>query len=132
MNFTLLPNGWRVGRKDQSLYDVRSVIYCRRDFAVATGRSPYSDLRLSLKEEQLLVEVAPGKNRILYLWGHLTAIHDGMFSVVRLGERRHPALDAIFIPQPDRSMRVPESAEIAMCWEAVHTALLTTFTTPRA
>src|SRR5258708_1793187 len=87
------------------------------------------DLCLSLNEEQLLVEVTPGKNRILYLWGHLTAIHDGMFSVLRLGERLHPELDAIFITQPDRSMPLPTSAEIAKCWEAVHTALLSTLTT---
>ena len=49
-------------------------------------------LCLSCSEEQLLVEVAPGKNRILYLWGHLTAVNDAMFSVLRLGERLHPEL----------------------------------------
>ena len=35
-------------------------------------------LCLSCSEEQLLVEVAPGKNRIAYLWGHLTAVNDAM------------------------------------------------------
>ena len=44
-------------------------------------------LCLSCTEEQLLVEVAPGKNRIVYLWGHLTAVDDAMLSVLRLGER---------------------------------------------
>ena len=58
-------------------------------------------LCLSCTEEQLLVEVAPGKNRIIYLWGHLTAIHDAMFNVLRLGERLHPELDAVFIARPD-------------------------------
>jgi hypothetical protein len=86
-------------------------------------------LCLGLSEEQLLVEVAPGKNRILYLWGHLTAVHDAMFSVLRTGERLHPDLDAIFITQPDRSQPLPTSAEIARCWEAIHTALLSTFAT---
>ena len=86
-------------------------------------------LCLSLNEEQLLVEVAPGKNRILYLWGHLTAIHDAMFRALRLGERLHPELDAIFITQPDRSMPLPTPAEIAKCWEAINTALLSTFST---
>ena len=86
-------------------------------------------LCLSRTEEQLLVEVAPGKNRIMYLWGHLTAIHDAMFSVLRLGERLHPELDAIFIAQPDRSMPLPTSAEIANCWEGVHTELFSRFTT---
>src|SRR6266478_3218685 len=86
-------------------------------------------LCLSLNEEQLLVEVAPGKNRILYLWGHLTAIHDGMFSVLRLGDRLHPELDAVFIAQPDRSAPLPTSTEIAKCWEDVHTELLSRFKT---
>jgi hypothetical protein len=86
-------------------------------------------LCLSLSEEQLLVEVTPGKNRVLYLWGHLTAIHDAMFSVLRLGERLHPELDAIFITNPDRSMPLPTSTDIAKCWEAIHTALPSAFTT---
>jgi hypothetical protein len=86
-------------------------------------------LCLGLNDEQLLVEVAPGKNRILYLWGHLTAIHDGMFSILRLGDRLHPALDSLFVAQPDRSMPLPTSAEIAKCWEGVHTELLSRFTT---
>jgi hypothetical protein len=85
-------------------------------------------LCLSLNEEQLLVEGAPGKNRILYLWGHLIAIHDAMFSVLRLGERLHPELDAVFIAQPDRSIPLPTSAEIAKCWESIHTELLSRFT----
>src|ERR1700689_5172641 len=82
-----------------------------------------------LNEDQLLVEVAPGRNRIVYLWGHLTAVHDAMFSVLRMGERLHPELDAIFITQSDRSMPLPPSAEIARCWDAIHTALLSTFAT---
>jgi hypothetical protein len=52
-----------------------------------------------------------------------------MFSVLRLGERLHRELDAIFVTQPDRSMPLPTSAEIANCWEAIHTALLSTFAT---
>src|SRR5580692_6005701 len=85
-------------------------------------------LCLSCSEEQLLVEVAPGKNRISYLWGHLTAIHDAMFSALRLGERLHPELDAVFITQPDRSTPLPTSAEISKCWEGVHTELVSRLT----
>src|SRR5260370_9244422 len=69
-------------------------------------------LCLSLNEEQLLVEIAPGKNRILYLWGHLTAVHDSMFSALRTGERLYPELDAMFIPQPDRPKPLPTSTKI--------------------
>ncbi len=46
----------------------------------------------SLTEDDLLKEVAPGRNRLIYLWGHLTAIHDAMFPILGLGERLHPEL----------------------------------------
>ena len=83
----------------------------------------------SCSEEHLLVEVASGKNRILYLWGHLTAVDDALFSILRLGERLHPELDAIFIAQPDRSVSLPTSTEIAKRWEDVHIELLSRFKT---
>jgi uncharacterized damage-inducible protein DinB len=86
-------------------------------------------LCLSCSEKQLLVDVAPGKSSISYLRGHLTAVNDAMFSVLRLGERLHPELDAVFIAQPDRSVPHPTSAEIAKCWEDVHAQLLSRFKT---
>jgi len=52
-----------------------------------------------------------------------------MFSVLRLGERLHPELDAVFIAQPDRSVPLPNFTEIAKCWEDVHTELLSRFKT---
>src|SRR6267142_6805959 len=57
----------------------------------------------SLTEEELLKEVAPGRNRLIYLWGHLTALHDAMFPILGLGERLHPELDAIFVSAPDKT-----------------------------
>ena len=57
----------------------------------------------SLTEDELLKEVTPGRNRLIYLWGHLTAIHDAMFPILGLGERLHPELDAIFVSSPDKT-----------------------------
>jgi len=31
-----------------------------------------------LSSDEILREIAPGRNRLLYLWGHLTAVHDAM------------------------------------------------------
>ncbi len=55
----------------------------------------------SLSFEEVLREIAPGRNRLLYLWGHLTAIHDAMLPLLELGERLHPELDAAFVTNPD-------------------------------
>ena len=41
----------------------------------------------NLAEDQLLKEVAPGRNRLIYLWGHLTAVHDARFPILGLEER---------------------------------------------
>ena len=34
-----------------------------------------------LSDQEVLKEIAPGKNRLIYLWGHLTATHDAMLDV---------------------------------------------------
>ena len=57
-----------------------------------------------LTEDQLLREVAPGKNRVIYLWGHLIAVHDKMFEILGLGSRLHPDMDAVFIDNPDKAV----------------------------
>lgn len=84
----------------------------------------------SLTEDELLKEVAPGKNRLIYLWGHLTAAHDAMFPILGLGERLHPELDAIFISSPDKSgPPLPAVGELRKYWEDVNSKLLSQFAT---
>ena len=51
----------------------------------------------SLTPEQLEKEIAPGKNRLIYLWGHLTAVHDLMLPLLGLGPRLHAELDEPFL-----------------------------------
>ena len=79
-------------------------------------------------EDELLKEVAPGKNRLIYLLGHLTATHDAMFSILGLGPRLHPELDAIFISNPDKTAtRVPSGGELKKYWDEVNSKLLAEF-----
>ena len=82
----------------------------------------------NLTAGQLLKEVAPGKNRIIYLWGHLTAAHDAMFLILGLGERLHPELDAIFISSPDKAVaELPPVGELRKYWDEVNGKLLSQF-----
>src|ERR1700723_1219029 len=82
----------------------------------------------SLTDDQLLKEVAPGKNRVIYLWGHLTAAHDAMFPILGLGERLHPELDAIFISSPDKAeAQLPAIGELRKYWDEVNAKLLSQF-----
>lgn len=84
----------------------------------------------NLTDDQLLKEVAPGKNRLIYLWGHLTAAHDAMFPILGLGERLHPELDAIFVSSPDKAgPQLPSTAELRGYWDDVNGKLLSQFAT---
>lgn len=58
----------------------------------------------NLSDEEFEREVAPGRNRVRYLVGHLAAFQDRLVELIKIGERRHPELD-IFIDQPDRSFQ---------------------------
>ena len=83
----------------------------------------------SLTEDELLKEVAPGKNRLIYLWGHLTAIDDAMFPILGLGARLHPELDAIFVSSPDKTgAQLPPVGELRKYWDEVNGKLLSQFT----
>src|SRR5258707_3968894 len=82
----------------------------------------------SLREDELLKEVAPGRNRLIYLWGHLTAIHDAMFPILGLGQRLHPGLDAIFVSSPDNTgAQLTPVGELRNYWDEVNAKLLSQF-----
>jgi DinB superfamily len=81
-----------------------------------------------LSDEQLQKEVAPGKNRLIYLWGHLTAVHDRMLPLLDLGQRLHPELDPLFLTNPDRTAaELPPAGEIKKFWNEVNSKLLAGF-----
>jgi len=81
----------------------------------------------ALTEDQLLKEVAPGKNRLIYIWGHLTAIHDAMFPILGLGPRMHSELDDIFVANPDKVAQLPSASELKKYWDEVNGKLLAHF-----
>jgi DinB superfamily len=81
-----------------------------------------------LSEEQLLQEVAPGKNRLIYLWGHLTAVHDRMLPLLALGPRVYPEFDALFLTNPDKAApTLPAAQAIKKAWDDVNGRLLAGF-----
>jgi hypothetical protein len=81
-----------------------------------------------LDELQLQREVAPGKNRLIYLLGHLTAVHDRMLPLLDLGPRLHPEYDPLFLTSPDRTVpELPAGDEIKKFWNEVNGKLLAAF-----
>ena len=57
-----------------------------------------------LSQEQLEKQIAPGRNRLIYLWGHMTAINDALFPLLGLGPKLYPELDHMFLSSPDRTV----------------------------
>jgi DinB superfamily len=81
-----------------------------------------------LNDEQLQQQVAPGRNRLYYLVGHLTAVHDRMFSLLDIGERLHPELDDVYITNPDKTHPDPLSAtDLKAAWSEVNDKLTAIF-----
>jgi hypothetical protein len=75
----------------------------------------------ALSPAQVLQEIAPGRNKLLYLWGHLTAIHDAMLPLLGMGKRLYPELDVAFVINPDKSQTVtPSHEEIRRAWITVN------------
>jgi hypothetical protein len=82
----------------------------------------------SVPDEGLNQPVAPGRNRLYYLLGHLTAVHDRMFPLLGLGDRLHPELDQPFLENPDKaSDNKISAANLRSAWKEVNSKLTAAF-----
>ena len=82
----------------------------------------------NLSQEQLLQEVAPGKNRLIYLWGHLTAFNDALIPLLGFGSRMRPELDLMFVSNPDRTVTtILSGGELKNIWQETSQILWTGF-----
>lgn len=78
----------------------------------------------ALTDEQLQARIAPGKNRLVYLYGHLIAVHDRMLPLLGVGERLYAELDAPFLLEADSAnIASPSAADLKQRWNAVHDRL---------
>jgi uncharacterized damage-inducible protein DinB len=84
----------------------------------------------SLSDEQLAKEIAPGKNTGTYLFGHLIAVNDAMLPLLGFGDRLFPALEELFIKNPDKSgLDLPAVSELKENLETVNAKLAIHFKT---
>jgi DinB superfamily len=82
----------------------------------------------SLTDEQLLTDIAPGKNRPIYLLGHLISVNDSMIPQLRLGDAAYGHLKEPFITSPDRSTAdLPSASELRQNWKDLNTRLNSLF-----
>jgi hypothetical protein len=82
----------------------------------------------ALSPRELEQEVARGKNRLIYLWGHLAAVNDQLLPLLRIGERLHPEFDGMFISNPDRSVQLTVSGQsLKAAWQEINQKLWESF-----
>ena len=78
----------------------------------------------SLDDEQLRKQVAPNRNRLFYLLGHLTVVHDRMLPLLGISERLHPELEEAYLTNPDQTISDPLSAaDLKKAWSEVNAAI---------
>jgi uncharacterized damage-inducible protein DinB len=81
-----------------------------------------------LPNAHLMNEIAPGRNRGIYLLGHLVAVHDLMLPLLRFEEVIYPDLQPVFVDAPDRAFETIPQAEILRAqWSAINERLLNHF-----
>ncbi len=78
-------------------------------------------------DDDLQKEVAPGKNRLSYLLGHLTSSNDTMMTLFGFGPKLHASYEDVFSKNPDRALPQPPASEIRQAWRDVHSALAKNF-----
>jgi uncharacterized damage-inducible protein DinB len=82
----------------------------------------------SVSDEAMSKEVAPGKNSIIYLLGHLIAANDSMLSL--FGKQRlYAHFDEPFLKSPDKSgQQFPSVQDLRNDWKQANEALTAMFT----
>ncbi|MES2795604.1 MAG: DinB family protein [Bacteroidota bacterium] len=71
----------------------------------------------SITDETLQKEIVSGKNRGIYLLGHLIAAHDDLLPLLGLGDKLYPELEEPFLSKPDKSIKeIPSAQELRAIW----------------
>ncbi|MCW3119568.1 MAG: hypothetical protein JWM28_3650 [Chitinophagaceae bacterium] len=78
----------------------------------------------ALTDEQLQHEIAPGRNRGIYLLGHLIAVHDDLTRLLDFGDKLYPELVKPFLESPDKIIaEIPSAKELRAAWSTMNETL---------
>ncbi len=93
----------------------------------ASRNTVVTDFFNQYRDEDYLAEVAPGRNRAIYLLGHLISSNDGMLPLFGLGNRLFPKLE-VFSTSPDKSFEMSLTiGDLKKQWETLNTTLTAHF-----
>jgi hypothetical protein len=93
-----------------------------------TYNNRFNKLLDELTDEQLFSEVAPGRNRGIYLAGHLVAVNDSILPLLGFGEKLYPQLEQVFLANPDKSgLEMPSTGELRKYRDEINAKLFYNF-----
>jgi hypothetical protein len=107
---------------EQTMTDLKRLT----DSAIASWKQQLSridQIVAASADADLEREIAPGRNRLYYLVGHLAVVHDRMFPLLGVGERRYQQLDKPFLEDADSKKSDLPAAELRRIWSDVNTRL---------
>ena len=76
----------------------------------------FNELLGNFTDEQLQQQVAPGRNRGIYLLGHLVAVHDDMITLMDLGDKLYPAINEVFKAPDSAAADIPDAKTLREYW----------------
>lgn len=78
----------------------------------------------ALSDAQLQQEIAPGRNRGIYLLGHMVAVHDDMMRLLGFGEKLYPELFHPFVEAADKTVtELPAAQSLRAAWTTINDTL---------
>mgnify|MGYP002138500610 CR=1 FL=1 len=112
------PQGPQPMNDQQALF-VRMTLDAWTERVNATGA-----LLEKLTDDELMRQVAPGRNRGIYLMGHLITVHDMMLPLLRFQEVVYPELKSAFLDEADKAANaLPPVQQLREHWKTVHGTL---------
>lgn len=84
----------------------------------------FDDTLNTLTDDDLQREIAPGRNRGIYLLGHMVAVHDDMLRLLDFGSKQYPELYKPFVESPDKAVAdLPSTKELRTKWAEINVYL---------
>lgn len=71
-----------------------------------------SDFLDKISDQGLLTQVAPDRNRVYYLIGHLTMVNDRMLPLLGLGDTHYSEHEPMFLTNPDNKDLIGPTPDI--------------------
>ncbi len=80
-------------------------------------------------DEQLQKQIAPNKNRGIYLLGHMVVVHDDMLPILGFGEIQYPEINELFKAPDDLDSKLPSAQVLREYWKNISEVLDRNFAT---